>query len=180
MEGFLPTYILPDRYLVNKNGDVFSLKSDRLISQRFDRYGYPRVNLYEGVKNHTVTTHRLVAKAFVPNPLDLPEVNHIDGNKANCHASNLEWVTSSGNQKHAFQLGLQVGHTGESNPAAKYSEEDATKVCEMLTNGYGNAQIRDATNYSISFVEKIKYGECWTHVSKNYGILPKAKRATTS
>src|SRR5690625_1762957 len=76
---FMPTYILPDRYLVNREGEVFSIRSDRLISQRLDRYGYLRVNLYEGTKNLTVTVHRLVAKAFVPNPDNLPEVNHIDG-----------------------------------------------------------------------------------------------------
>ena len=180
MEGFRPTYILPDRYLVNSIGEVFSIRSNRLISQRLDRYGYPRVNLYEGTKNHTVTVHRLVAKAFVPNPDNLPEVNHIDGVKTNNSADNLEWVSSSENQKHAFKLGLQKGNKGEQNGAAKYSEDDVVLVCELLTNGKRNAEIRDETGYSLSFIEKIKYGECWTHISEDYGILPKAKRATTS
>lgn len=176
----MPTYILPDRYLVNREGEVFSIRSNRLISQRLDRYGYPRVNLYEGTKNHTVTVHRLVAKAFVPNPVNLPEVNHIDGDKMNNNADNLEWVTSSQNQRHAFRLGLQRGQKGEKNGMARYSEKDVRLVCELLAKGKRNAEIRDETGYSFSFIEKIKYGETWTYITKEYGIIPKAKRATTS
>lgn len=180
MDEFRPTYILPDRYLINRKGDVFSIRSNRIISQRLDKYGYLRVNLYEGTKNHTVTVHRLVAKAFVPNPNNLPEVNHIDGDKTNNNADNLEWVSSSENQKHAFMIGLQKSHKGEDNPAARYTEKDARLVCELLTKGRRNAEIRDETGFSLSFIEKIKYGECWIHISKDYGIIPKAERATTS
>ena len=179
LKGFKPTYILPDRYLVKEYGDVYSIRSKKFISKRLDRYGYLRVNLYEGTKIHTVPVHRLVAKAFIPNPYNLPEVNHIDGNKLNNHVSNLEWVSSSQNQIHAFLLGLQKPKRGEQNPSAKYSEKDVILVCELLNKGFGNAEIRDITGYSIAFVEKIKYGECWTHITKKYGIIPKAKRATT-
>lgn len=180
MDVFLPTYILPDRYSVNQCGDVFSIRSGRLISQRLDRYGYPRVNLYEGTKNTTTTVHRLVAMAFIPNPDNLPEVNHIDGVKTNNDVTNLEWVSSSRNQIHAFELGLQKPHHGEDNPMAKYAEVDVEVVCEMLLEGVPNASIRDLTGFSISFIEKIKYGECWTHITKDYGIIPKTERATTS
>lgn len=51
--------------------------------------------------------HRLVAAAFVENPRGYPEVNHKDGNKLNNHANNLEWVTRSMNNKHAWDTGLQ-------------------------------------------------------------------------
>lgn len=180
VEEFRPTYILPDRYLVNRRGEVFSLRSGRLISERFDKYGYLRVNLYEGTKNHTVTIHRLVAKAFVPNPDNLPEVNHIDGIKTNNDPSNLEWVTSSENQIHAFLIGLQKGNRGEDNPAARNTEGDVRIVCEMLAKGIRNAEIRDMTGYTLSFIEKIKYGETWTHITKDYGITTKTERATTS
>ena len=180
MSIFLPTYILPDRYLVDNVGNVFSLRSGRFISQRLDKYGYPRVNLYEGTKNHTVTVHRLVAKAFISNPHNLPEVNHIDGNKQNNSIFNLEWVTSSENQLHAFRLGLQNPGIGERNGAATYKESDVKIVCELLLQGVPNWKIRDTTGYSLSFIEKIKYGDCWTHVTKEYGILPKVERATTS
>lgn len=175
MTKYVDSPILPDRYLIGSDGTVWSKRRKKYIAQRLDRYGYPRVNLYEGTKLHTATVHRLLALAFIENddPKNKLEVNHIDGNKVNNKLSNLEWVTSSENQIHAFETGLQKGHKGESNGMAKYKEEDVVIVCEMLSEGYGNAQIRDITNYSISFIEKIKYGETWTYLTKEYGITPK-------
>ena len=69
--------------------------------------GYLCLKLHDvnGVrKSHLL--HRLIATAFLPNPYNLPEVNHKDGNKANCSLLNLEWETSKGNRKHAKDSGL--------------------------------------------------------------------------
>ena len=63
-------------------------------------------------KKKSVVVHRLVAKAFVPNPNGYPQVNHKDGNKHNNHFDNLEWVTGSMNLLHAHKTGL-------SNPFSK-------------------------------------------------------------
>lgn len=54
--------------------------------------------------------HREVALAFIPNPYNLPEVNHIDGDKHNNHVSNLEWVTHQQNVQHSFDTGLKTPH----------------------------------------------------------------------
>lgn len=64
---------------------------------------YLRVNLGRGVTKHM---HRLVALAFIPNPLNKKTVNHIDGNKINNNVSNLEWATYKENNNHAYRLGL--------------------------------------------------------------------------
>ena len=69
-------------------------------------WGYLEIWLTIDGKQIRKLVHRLVAKEFIPNPLDKPEVNHIDGNKQNNRVDNLEWVTGSENKRHAFLTGL--------------------------------------------------------------------------
>lgn len=64
--------------------------------------GYFFVCMKEFGKRKNLLIHRLVAEAFIPNPENKPEVNHIDGNPHNNRVDNLEWVTSSENRKHAY------------------------------------------------------------------------------
>ena len=93
-------------YLVTNKGRVLSLKdnhnNDRIkeLKQIKNRDGYMFVNLYKNNKMHSKNVHRLVAQAFIPNPENKPEVNHIDENKTNNHISNLEWVTARENLNH--------------------------------------------------------------------------------
>lgn len=95
----------PD-YEVSSSGDVYSKRTNRILSQG-DSGGYPMVVLCDG-SMHSRKVHRLVAEAFVPNPHNKPEINHIDGCKTNNNVDNLEWCTRSENIKHAFQTGLEV------------------------------------------------------------------------
>jgi hypothetical protein len=63
---------------------------------------YPAVDLYVGGRRRTVFVHRLVAEAFVPNPLGLSEVNHINEDKQDSRADNLEWCDRRHNVRHSF------------------------------------------------------------------------------
>lgn len=99
-------------YLISNHGRVRSLKrhSDRLMPLTKQRKGYYYVMLYRCNVGKCCRVNRLVALHFIPNPDNLPEVNHIDGDKANNHASNLEWCTRSHNVKHSFDTGLKQPH----------------------------------------------------------------------
>lgn len=71
--------------------------------------GYDLVIITNGIKRSTKTVHRLMAIAFIPNPENKPQVNHIDANKKNNNLSNLEWVTRSENTLHAYKVGVMGG-----------------------------------------------------------------------
>ena len=101
------------RYAVSNLGRVKSFRTqrrtyDKILKNKITHDGYYETALIgDNLKYKFIRTHRLVAMYFVPNPEDKPEVNHKDGNKLNNHAENLEWVTSSENQIHAYKMGLQ-------------------------------------------------------------------------
>lgn len=78
-----------------------------LNSSYEDEDGYFRVVLVKHTKNWDVYVHRLVALNFIPNPTNLPQVNHKDGNKKNNRVDNLEWCTNAENTQHSFKTGLR-------------------------------------------------------------------------
>ena len=79
----------------------------KVLKQGANHKGYPIVYLSKNGKQKTIAVHRLVAKAFIENPLSLPQVNHKDGCKTNNYVNNLEWCDNSYNQKHAWANGMQ-------------------------------------------------------------------------
>lgn len=168
MDGFVESPIFGERYLVNEYGDVYSKYSKKIISKRLDKYGYLKCNLYFKGKYKTPTIHRLVALAFIPNPDNKPQVNHIDGDKLNNHVSNLEWVTNRENINHGYENGLLVGKAGEENSASTITEEEADVICKMLDRGIANIEIHRELDISVGIIEHIKYRNTWKHVSDNY------------
>lgn len=101
-----------DRVIFNSgtpNG-LYTVKG-RILTQRINnkRNGYCELSLHKDGKEKRYKVHRLVAEAFLPNPDNLPEVNHIDGNKENNNVKNLEWCTSKQNKEHGWNTGLYTG-----------------------------------------------------------------------
>lgn len=101
-------------YMVSNMGNVMgvpkSTQAGHLIRQteRTGHRGYMHVSLCKDNKKKTFSVHRLVATAFIPNVDRKPEVNHKNGNRADNRVENLEWVTRSENERHAYdQLGKQ-------------------------------------------------------------------------
>lgn len=92
----------------------------KVLKIRTDKKGYAVVCLSKEGKQKVGKVHRLVAQTFIPNPLDLPQVNHKDGCKTNNCVDNLEWCDNSYNQKHAWEFGLQPSYeesNGRGRPA---------------------------------------------------------------
>ena len=97
-------------YQVSNLGRVKSLNylhtsKEQVLKTGKDRHGYLQVNLYKNGKMKTFKVHRLVAIAFVFNPLNKPYINHIDCDPKNNNADNLEWVTQKENIQYAAKLG---------------------------------------------------------------------------
>ena len=105
-------------YQISNFGNVKSLKRNIILKPSSNGKGYLHIILYKNRKSKVSRIHRLVAQAFIPNPENKPQVNHIDGNKRNNNVNNLEWVTNSENQKHAFRLHLQT-NVGNNNPRVR-------------------------------------------------------------
>ena len=86
----------PD-YTISKNGEIRKVTGKRapqIMKPKIRYDGYYQIGLRdENGKKHWISVHRLVAITYIPNPSNLPQVNHIDENKLNNHVSNLEWCT---------------------------------------------------------------------------------------
>ena len=89
-----------ENYLIYDNGEVFNKNSNQFLKGSIGENGYRYYRLSKEGKKKMFYAHRLVAEYFINNPLDLPIVNHKDGNKLNNNIKNLEWVTYSENTKH--------------------------------------------------------------------------------
>lgn len=147
-----------DLYKINEYGVIKSIhhtkdgiKSERILKPCVAGKGYLSACLCKnGVSTHKYI-HRMVAECFVPNPYKLPVVNHIDGNKLNNFFENLEWVTYSDNNKHAYNSGLK--DKGEKYYNAKLTEQQVHEIrrlgkydtFQMIADKYGvsRATIRD-------------------------------------
>jgi NUMOD4 motif/HNH endonuclease len=94
-------------YVVKRNGTEYVQRAKSRIRKLHTRKdGYLQTDLNKDAKHKNVLIHRLVAEAFIENPNNLKEVNHIDGDKTNNTVKNLEWVNGSENVQHAFKVGI--------------------------------------------------------------------------
>ena len=92
---YIPEY--EGLYSITSCGKVWSYKSKKFLKPQKNKDGYLYVNLYKDGKQNKYYIHRLVLEAYLPNPANLPQVNHIDENKANNALPNLEWCDAAYN-----------------------------------------------------------------------------------
>ncbi len=107
-------------YMISDEGKIRNVNRTSRHSVR-EKGGYFVTDLYKNGKRKTARVHRLVAEAFIPNPENKPEVNHLNGNKKDNRVLNLEWTTKQENMRHAAANGLtshvpSYGMLGKKNP----------------------------------------------------------------
>jgi hypothetical protein len=146
-----------DRLCGNRPGVI----KGKILKPFRNKRGYLEVNLYNNSKSTAKIIHRLVAKAFISNDFNKPQVNHIDGNKLNNEVSNLEWMSNSENQLHAYSLGLQPSRAGENNVKAKITDKSVTELKVLYNSGKTIVDISNIMNINVSIIRNIIYGRTW-------------------
>jgi len=171
MEIWKPVAGYEGLYEVSNLGRVKSFHGQYGVKERIlkprTHQGYFAVNL---AKDGTVTCKwvaRLVAIAFVPNPNNLPVVNHINGVKTDNRPENLEWVTVGDNTRHAFRTGLLKGGYG-----AKISADTASHIKARLVNGDRPSVIAREMSLPDTLVYAISCGQSWRKLEPS--IHPKS------
>ncbi|TDI74599.1 MAG: endodeoxyribonuclease [Betaproteobacteria bacterium] len=135
-----------EKYVIHRDGSVERLGfRGGLLTNSKTTAGYPKVTLYQKPKTKTFLVHRLLADAYIPNPLGLTQVNHKNGDKGDNRLSNLEWVTPRENQAHAVDIGLK-GH-GEKLYNSKFTDP---QVREIRRASKDETQISIAKRYNVS------------------------------
>ena len=154
-----------NNYLISENGEIYSKKSNKILSPGKIGRGYLKVTLWKNGKYKNFLVHRLVAMTFLDNPNNLPQINHIDGNKLNNHISNLEFCTYSQNIKHAYDHGLKENTRAAVRQNCKNAQEARKKHLDdnlkelfddLFINKLKTKDICQKYNLKQSYVSQIK------------------------
>lgn len=100
-----------ERYGVSEQGIIKNLEAGKIIKLMPDKDGYLCFIACINYKKKCLKVHRVVGETFIPNPDNLPQINHKDLNKQNNHFTNLEWVTDLTNKRHLWDSGVMVPHS---------------------------------------------------------------------
>lgn len=158
---------------------VVKNKKNQIIKPFLNNKGYVMVRLWDSGVSTSKLVHRLVAQAFIPNPDNLPEVNHKDENKVNNDVNNLEWVTREENVRHSIKTGTahqNIHGSLKNKRCKKVAQYDLTGRLLRIWNstrepehilGYAHGNIRIACREN-----KIRYGHKWKYIEESVETIP--------
>ncbi|KKM61143.1 hypothetical protein LCGC14_1534740 [marine sediment metagenome] len=148
IEGYDGMYLISSDGSIKSVGRIVKHKTkgkktihERILEKRMMPFGYMLVSLWKNNNQKTYRVSRLVASAFIPNPLDKPTVNHINGNKTDDRVENLEWATYKENEQHAWRTGLKTkgpmagkSHTKETRHKMSISRKGIRNYSKLSQN----------------------------------------------
>lgn len=148
-------------YKIYDDGTVIGKRGVPLIPWK-SKGGYLLVNLcIDGHKSHHLL-HRLVAQTYLPNPNNLPQINHKDGDKLNNKVENLEWCSQSDNMKHSFrELGRKPIRSN-----AKLTDQQVIELCQLRASGSTYYELGDMFGISYQAAHRISAGDTYKHVKR--------------
>ena len=135
-----------EKYQVSNHGKVKNNKTNKILKPYQTQKGYLTVGFWLNGKKKRLYIHRLVAQAFLLNPQDFPEVNHINGSKTDNCLCNLEWVSGRANISHAYQNGLR---------RQKLTTASRKLIIQLLQQGMTHRAIGTKLNLSHSTVGSV-------------------------
>lgn len=175
-EVWVPITGFGDAYSVSNLGNVMRTAPRQLKHRKIDpwanfkpsdirantnRSGYRQVRIGVSGSQTTISIHRLVAKAFIPNPDGLKDVNHKDGDKTNNRVDNLEWISRSGNVLHAISNGLQKVLCGEAHGNSKLNTE---AVKDIRTRACKPKDFAAKYGVDVTLIYLVLSRKIWKHV----------------
>lgn len=147
-----------DDYEITKDGRIINKHNGRTVKPQMNGTGYCRVSI--GGKLQFV--HRLVATKYIPNPENLPQVNHKDGNKLNNSVDNLEWVSNRDNSLHALKNGWM--RIEENHQFAKLNRKQVQFI--KSHDEMSRKELAELFNVSPRTITDIRKGKTWKTVEK--------------
>ena len=138
-------------YAVTSCGKVWSYKYKKFLEPDISNRGYLRVSLRKDGKSKHYSLHRLVAEAYLPNPDNLPQVDHIDGNKMHNYLNNLQWITQRDNVR-----------KGNNKPILQYTMEGEF-VREWECAADVRREVNKHINHCLTGKTKSAYGYIWKY-----------------
>ena len=156
------------RYLVSSRGRVkpgvyrVPARRGEMLRQSVKSNGYLQVTLCSPGRRISALVHRLVARAFLGRCRKGVTVNHIDGDKKNNAAANLEYLSHKENVRHAARMGLRA--VGARHGMAKLTDAQVRRIRGVLKTGKGQTETARLLGYSTAVVHQIATGKTWKHL----------------
>ena len=147
-------------YIVYSDGRVWSKYKKNWLAQYWDNSGYLRVC----INGKSLQLHRFIAKMFIENPNNLPQVDHINNDKTNNNIQNLQWCTLKQNVQKAYKDGIVPARKGTLHGMSKFTEEEARAIKYDYPHLTHTEVAKMYPKCSVVSVSNIRNGKNWTHI----------------